>query len=84
MVGGKENLNWTTAVQRSKDRWSLQVRIPFKTLGLKPGEMHPIRLNVIHQCSAGGPRAWVERHPVDRGYPYSGENDADLGWLRWK
>lgn len=83
VIGGKENLNWQTAVQRGKDFWSVQVRIPLETLGLTPAGLHPIRLNVIHQCSADGPRSWIERHPFSRAYPYTLDNSTDLGWLRF-
>ena len=84
VIGGKVNLDWQAAVHHDGNAWSLQVRIPFQTLGLDPAALHPIRLNVVHQCSAGGsPSAWVERHLVNRGFPYGFENPADLGWLRF-
>jgi hypothetical protein len=44
--------------------------------------LHPIRLNVILHCS-GTDSAWMEQHPLERAYPYEGENPADLGWLRF-
>ena len=84
VVGGKVNLNWQAAVAHGKDFWSVQVRIPFELLGLSPGALHPIRLNVIHHCSAGMlSSSWIQRQPVERPYPYSGESYGDLGWLRF-
>ena len=84
VVGGKENLNWQATVQHGQDFWAVQVRIPFEMLGLSPGTLHPIRLNVIHQCSASGRScSWIQRQPVHRAFPYGGENYADLGWLRF-
>jgi hypothetical protein len=82
LIGGRGSCDWQAAVVQDGENRSFQFRFPFASLDLKAGDLHPIRLNVILHCS-GIDSAWMEQHPIDRAYPYEGENPADLGWLRF-
>ena len=84
LIGGRGDCDWQTAVYRDGTTWSVQVRLPFASLGLKARELRPVRLNVLHRCSGTNrASAWIEQHALERAYPYEGENPADLGWLRF-
>jgi hypothetical protein len=84
IIGAEPKLDWQAVVCREKDLWAVQLRIPFECLGLKADGLHPIRLNLIHQCTVGSASgSWMPRHPITPRLLFGADNPADLGWLRF-
>jgi len=84
IIGGQENQAWQAAVSHNKEAWTAQIRIPLESLGLNPDDLHAIRLNVLHTCTAEGVlRFWIPRHPIKPRLLHGIDNPDDLGWLRF-
>jgi hypothetical protein len=85
--GGEEYLRsmaarfrWGVRAHRGQDYWSLTIRIPFSSLGLRPATRRPIRMNIIRYAGDAEHR---EIHSVvEPANPRAvGYGEPDFGWL---
>jgi hypothetical protein len=67
-----------------KGVWYFAVQIPFKTIGLSPERLNPVRMDVIVRSRENGSGSWRPNNPTTPRLILGSDNPDDLGWLRFE